>query len=123
MLVQLIHGFDIGVGFADTCFHLNGKVIVSLQLLGWFNLVGALDFLQVLQNNTVVQLWYNLFIAPACEACFHISLVNAAAVVDAVIRSQVGLTCKDVHHGFCGICLKFLVFELKFHLLFSLKSP
>ena len=42
---------------------------------------------------------------------------------NAVIRSQVGLTCKDVHHGFCGICLKFLVFELKFHLLFSLKSP
>jgi hypothetical protein len=64
-----------------------------------------------------------MFIPPACEACFHISLVNAAAVVDAVIRSQVGLTCKDVHHGFCGICLKFLVFELKFHLLFSLKSP
>ena len=123
MLVQLIHGLDIGVGFADTCFHLNGKVIVSLQLLGRLNLVGALDFLQVLQTHTVVQLWYNMFIAPACEACFHISLVNAPAVVDAVICGQVGLARKDVHHGFCGICLKFLVFELKFHLLFSLKSP
>ena len=96
---------------------------MSLQLLGWLNLVGALDFLQVLQNNTVVQLWYNMFIAPACEARFHIGLVNAAAVVDAVICGQVGLTRKDVHHSFCGICLKFLVFELKFHLLLSLKSP
>lgn len=48
VLVQLIHGLDVGVGFTDTGLHLNGQVITAFQPLRGFDLVGPLYFLQML---------------------------------------------------------------------------
>ena len=48
MLVQLIHGLDVGVGLADACFHLNGQIVASFQLFRRLDLIGALHLLQML---------------------------------------------------------------------------
>ena len=45
VLVQLIHGLDIGVSFSDTGFHLNCEIIAALQFLGRLDLIGALNLL------------------------------------------------------------------------------
>ena len=46
VFVQLKHGLDIGVSFANASFHLNGKVISILPALQFFrrlDLIGTLN--------------------------------------------------------------------------------
>ena len=45
VLVQLIHGLDVGISLADACFHLNGQVIATFQLVRWLDLICALHLL------------------------------------------------------------------------------
>ena len=47
VLVQFIHGLDVGIRFTNTCFHLNGQIVASFQLFGRLDLIGALHLLQV----------------------------------------------------------------------------
>ena len=32
MFIELEHGFDVGISFSDTGFHLDGKIIFPLKL-------------------------------------------------------------------------------------------
>ena len=82
VLVQLEHSFDVGVGFTDAGLHLNGEVIAvgpALQLVRRLDLVGALDFVQLLQYLSVGE--YDLLVAESREVPFFIdtNLVVAAA--------------------------------------------
>ena len=65
VLVQLIHGLDVGIGLADTGFHFNRQVIATFQLVRWLDLIGALYLLQMLQNQLVGKLRHDAFIPPA----------------------------------------------------------
>ena len=113
MLVQLIHGLDIGIGLADTGFHLNGQVEVSLKLCRRLELIRPLHLLQVFQNDTVGKLRQYLVVAPSGEILFISQrlLVKAVASVHHIRRSQIWLSGKDIHHGLCCISLKFLMLK------------
>ena len=46
VLVQLIHGLDVGIGLADAGF--NRQIITTFQLVRRLELIGALYLLQML---------------------------------------------------------------------------
>ena len=118
MLVQLVHGLDVGIGLADACFHLNGQIVASFQFFGRFDLIGALYLLQMLQNQLVGKLRHNAFIPPAgkiVHRCDCLLLTIFKTTIHHIGRRKVRLSGKDVNDRFCRICLKFLVFELEFH--------
>ena len=120
MLVQLIHGFDICIGFADTCFHFNGQVKAVFTTFEFFrrrDLVVALYFLQALQNPPVIQFGNQPVVAPAgkIDVFIQAHLVEAAASVHHIGRRQIRLTRKYIHNSFCGVGLEFLIFELNPH--------
>jgi len=48
VLVQLIHGLDVGISLTNTCFHLNGQIVATFQLIRWLDLICALYLLQML---------------------------------------------------------------------------
>ena len=48
MLVQLIHGLNVGIGLADAGFHFNRQIITTFQLIRWLYLIRALYLLQML---------------------------------------------------------------------------
>ena len=48
VLVQLIHGLDVGIGLADTGLHFNRQVVATFQLVRRLELIGALYLLQML---------------------------------------------------------------------------
>ena len=116
MLVQLIHGLDIGIGLADTCLHFNGQVITALQLVRRFDLVGALYLLQMLQNQLIRKLRHNALVAPAGEIGVIRHRLLTVASVHQIGRCQIRLSGENVNNCFCRICLEFLMFELEFHL-------
>ena len=45
VLVQLIHGLDVGIGLADAGFHFNRQIITTFQLIRRLDLVGTLHLL------------------------------------------------------------------------------
>ena len=56
VLVQLEHGLDVSIGLAHAGLHLNGEIVAvgpSLQLVRRFDLICALNFVQLLQNPLV----------------------------------------------------------------------
>ena len=120
VLVQLEHGLDVGVGLAHTGLHLNGEVVAvgpSLQLVRRLDLVGALDFVQLLQNPLVGQLRHDPLVAESGEVPFFIDtdLIVAAASVHHIGGGQIGLSGKDIHNGPGRVGLEFLVSVLKSH--------
>ena len=70
VLVQLIHGLDVGIGLADAGFHFNRQIITTFQLVRRLDLIGALHLLQMFQNQLVRKLRHNAFIPPAGEINF-----------------------------------------------------
>ena len=116
VLVQLVHGLDIGIGLADTCLHFNGQVITALQLVRRFDLVGALYLLQMLQNQLFGKLRHNALVAPAGEVRVICHRLLAVASVHQIGGGQIRLSGENVNDCFCRIRLKFLMFELEFHL-------
>ena len=122
VLVQFIHGLDVGIRFTNTCFHLNGQIVASFQLFGRLDLIGALHLLQMLQNQLVGKLRHNAFIPPAgkiVHRCDCLLLTFFKATIHHIGGRKVRLSGKDVNNRFCRIRLKFLMFELEFH-VFSL---
>lgn len=116
MLVQLVHGLDVGVCLADTCFHLDSQVVMPFQMLGWLDLTRALYLLQMLQNNPVGQFWHNALVAPAGEVVLIAErLLVAHTSIHHIGWRKVWLPGEDIHHGLGSVGLKFLMFELKFH--------
>ena len=118
VLVQLIHGLDVGISLTNTCFHLNGQIVATFQLIRWLDLIGTLYLLQMLQNQAVGKLRYNEFIPPAgkiVHRCDCLLLTIFKTTIHHIGRRKVRLSGKDVNDRFCRICLKFLVFELEFH--------
>ena len=115
VLVQLVHGLDIGIGLADAGFHLNRQIIAAFQFLRGLDLIGTLHLLQIFQNQLVGQLRDNTFVAPAGEVFFIGDCLLAVASVHHVGGREVRLSGEDVNHCLCRIRLKFLVFELEFH--------
>ena len=113
MLVQLIHGFDIGIGFADAGFHFDGQVIVSLQPFGRLNLVSALHLLQPLQNQLVGKLRHNALVAPAGEVRVIHDCLLTIALVHHIAGREIRLSGKDVHNGFRRIGLELLMLKLQ----------
>ena len=113
MFIQLIHGLDIGIGLADTSFHLNSQVKMSLQLLRRLELICPLNLLQVFQNDTVGKLRQDFVVAPAGEILFigQCLLVKTVASVHHVRGGKIWLSGKDIHHGLCCISLKFLMLK------------
>ena len=123
--VQLIHGLDVCIGLADTGLHLDGQVIAistTFQLIGRLNLVRTLNLLKMLQNELIIQFWYNSVIAPAGIILFlvEIDLVCPSAAIHHVSRCQIWLAGKDIHYSLCSIRLKFLMLVLYSH---SSSSP
>ena len=128
VLVQLIHGLDVGIGLADTGFHLNRQVIAAFQLVRRFDLIGALHLLQMLQNQLVGKLRHNALVSPAGEVCLFgdgylrkflaLRSFPLVASVHHIGRREIRLSGEDVNNCFCRIRLKFLMFELEFHVLF-----
>ena len=48
VLVQLIHGLDVGIGLAYAGLHFNRQVVATFQLVRRLELIGALYLLQML---------------------------------------------------------------------------
>ena len=118
VLVQLIHGLNVGIGLANACFHLDSQIVASFQPFGRFDLIRALYLLQMLQNQLVGKLRHDAFIPPAgkiVHRCDCLLLTIFKATIHHIGRRKVRLSGKDVNDRFCRICLKFLVFELEFH--------
>ena len=117
--VQLIHGFDVGICLADAGLHLYGQVIAigtSFQFGRRGDLIGTLDFLQMLQDQLVTQLRNNTLVAPAGEITLFIYTDLPIAAVHHIRRSQVRLAGKDIYHSFRCVSLEFLMFVLNFHI-------
>ena len=121
VLVQFIHGLDVGIGLADAGFHFNRQIITTFQLVRRLDLIGALHLLQMFQNQLVGKLRHNTFIPPTCKIriILQANLIVSITAVHHICRREVRLSGKDVNDCFCCICLKFLMFELEFH-VFSL---
>ena len=117
VLVQLIHGLDIGIGFANAGFHLDGQVIAPFQSLRGLDLIGTLYLLQMLQNNSIAELRYDSLIAPAGKIRFFLQadLILPIAAIHSIVGCQIRLPGKDINDSFGCICLEFLMFELEFH--------
>ena len=122
-LVQLEHGFDVGIGFANACFHLDGEVVFAFEVWGRRELIGALNAVDVFQNDGVGQLRHKGLVAKAGVVqflCIGYALpLPIAAFVHHIGRREEGLACEHVADSLCRICLKFLVFKLEFHVLVS----
>ena len=113
VLVQFIHGLDVGIGLADAGFHFNRQIITTFQLIRRLDLIGTLHLLQMFQNQLVGKLWHNTFITPAGEVRVIRERLLTVASVHHVGWREVGLPGKDVNNCFCRIRLKFLMFELQ----------
>ena len=114
-LVQLVHRFDVGIGFADASLHLNGEVVAALQLFGRGQAVGKLYTAEVLENGGIRQFRYELAVAPAERVEGDIlrpAGIAAAALVQQVLGRSVGLTGKHLADSIGRIGLEFLVAEL-----------
>ncbi len=111
-LVQLIHGLDVGVGLADTCFHFDREVIPPLQLVRGLYLVCTLNFADTLQYHIIGQGRDKLLICPAREFLVCIGQACFRTSVHHVCRGEIGLSCEHVNNSFCRISLEFLVFKL-----------
>ena len=113
VFIQLVHGFDVSVGLADAGLHLDGQVVMPLQMLGGLELTCTLHLLQMFQNNAVRQLWHNALVAPACKI---VLISKGLLVVDAAIHHVCGreirLTGEDIHHSFRRVRLELLMFKL-----------
>ena len=117
MPVQLVHGLDVGVGLAHAGLHLDGQIIAALQPGRGGDLVGPLDLVQVLQHNLIAEFRDDGLIAPAGKT--HLlqgELVGVGTPVHQIGGGQVWLPGEHIHHGLSGVSLKFLMFELEFHL-------
>ena len=116
VLVQLVHGLDVGVGLAHAGLHLDGEIVPPLQPGRGGDLVGPLDLVQMFQHHLVAEFRDDGLVAPAGEA--HLlqgELVRVGAPVHQIGGGQIGLPGEHIHHGLGGVSLKFLVFELEFH--------
>ena len=113
MLVQLIHGLDVGIGLANARLHFNRQVVATFQLVRRLDLIGTLHLLQMFQNQLVGKLRHNAFITPAGKIRVIRERLLTVASVHHVGRREVGLPGKDVNNCFCRIRLKFLMFELQ----------
>ena len=118
MLVQLIHGLDVGIGLANARLHFNRQVIATFQLIRRLDLIGTLHLLQMFQNQFVGKLRHNAFVAPSGKIVHrgdHLLLTFFKATIHHIGGRKVRLSGENVNNCFCRICLKFLVFELEFH--------
>ena len=113
MLVQLIHGLDVGIGLADAGFHFNRQIITTFQLVRRLDLISALHLLQMFQNQSIRKLRHNTFVTPTCEVRVICDRLLTVASVHHIGRCEVRLSGKDVNDRFCRIRLKFLMFELQ----------
>ena len=115
VLVQLVHGLDIGIGLADAGFHFNRQIITTFQLIRRLDLVGALHLLQMFQNQLIGKLRHNALVAPAGEVRFflHADLILTVSPIHQIGRCQVWLPGENVNNCFCRICLEFLMLELQ----------
>ena len=122
VLVQLIHGLNVGIGLADAGLHFNRQVVATFQLIRRLDLISTLHLLQMFQNQLVGKLRHNAFVAPAGRFLFFfygylrrfltVRLYFLVASVYHIGRREVRLSGKDVNNCFCRIRLKFLMFEL-----------
>ncbi len=125
VLVQFIHRLDVGVGLADTRFHLNRQIVATFQSLGRLQQIAALNLLKVLEDEIVRQFRYNRFVAPARErlAFQRLELPLFAGLVAPLVYQigsrEIRLPRKHIHHGLRRVRLKFLMLELKFHKAFT----
>lgn len=115
VLVQLVHGFDIGIGLADAGLHFNRQVVTTFQLVRRLELIGSLHLLQMLQNQFVGKLRHDALIAPAGEIRIVRHGLLTIASVYHIGGCEVRLSGKDVNDCFRRIRLKFLMFELQLH--------
>ena len=115
VLVQFVHGLDVSISFADARLHFDGQVVVSFQLFRRLDLICPLHLLQMFQNDFVGKFRHDTLVAPAGKIFFvRNRLLIPSASVHEISGREVWLPCKHVHDGFGGVCLEFLVLELKF---------
>ena len=134
LLVQLEHGFDVDIGFAGAGFHLNVQAAtphVMYQLRGQFNIVLALQSVDVLQKLIIGQRNSLIFITGIAQQIlqFHLFriicewqktqllrfLVQGSGVADIRHAAAVRLPRKDIDHGVHRIGLILLYFEIELH--------
>ena len=113
VLVQFVHGLNVGIGLADAGLHFNRQIITTFQLVRRLDLIGALHLLQMFQNQLVGKLRHDTFVTPAGEVRVIRERLLTIAPVHHVGRREVRLSGKDVNNCFCRIRLKFLMFELQ----------
>ena len=123
LLVELIHGFDVGIGFAYAGFHFDGQVVAALQLGRRRNLIAALDFLYMLQNQSIGKLRHDPGVGPAGKGRIVIQpaheggavFENTQALIHHIGRLAVGLAREHIHHCLRSIRLESLMLELQLH--------
>ena len=119
VLVQLIHGLDVGISLAHAGFHFDGEVIPALQPFRRLDLVCPLDLADMLQHHVVAELRDQPLVPPAGEIVrktLHAVLVLLVPPVDHIGRRKIRLPGEDVYHSLRRVRLEFLVLELELHL-------
>ena len=116
-LVQLVHCFDVGIGFARAGFHFNREIDARPgQLVRGFEPVSALHRAQVVQQLSVRQLRHKRLISEADLGIIGAYLhARQIAKIAAIRHRAVRLAAEHVADGIGGFRLKRLVLELKFH--------
>lgn len=116
-LVQLIHRFDVGIGFARAGFHLDGKIDAwPGQLVRGFQAVPALHRAQVVQQPPVCQIRHERLITEADLGIIGAYLhARQIAKIAAIRHRAVRLAAEHIADGIGGFRLKRLVLELQLH--------
>ena len=117
MLIQLIHGLDVGIGLACARLHLYGEVdTLTFEAVDGFESLPYLQGTHILCDVTALERQWGI-----AEALHHLVLKQALVVllfflvfdVDRPIMK--GLPLERSHHITCSFSLEVLMLEFQFH--------
>ena len=116
-LVQLIHRFDVGIGFARAGFHFNREIDTRPgQLVRGFEPVSALHRAQIVQQLPICQIRHERLITEADLGIIGAYLhARQIAKIAAIRHRAVRLAAEHIADGIGGFRLKRLVLELQLH--------
>ena len=116
--IQLVNGFDIGVGFTDTRFHFDSEIDSGTdQRIGRLYLLIPLHFLNTGKHYFRSKITSQEFVGKTTFfKKFSLPIDGFAGINHIRVRSE-RLTGKNIANRPCCIRLKFLMFELEFHCL------
>src|SRR5690606_24729577 len=131
VLVQFVHGTDVGIGFTCTCFHFYGKVVAEFYTFRAFYLLAFMEvklflyFLNILEYlrfrylNGAVSIAYFFHHIRVKGNGLHSTGSSLFCLTDeffAALQCEAicfeGLPRKTIHYRFYGLNLKVLFFEL-----------